>query len=251
MDHPTRIDTPASTAVAFGLNPVCSTGHAPLTWHRRYGACVFELNGVEIVGYVASLLVVLALTMTSIVRLRVLSLCGAVTFLVYGSLIGSVPIIITNACIASINIWFLTKEFASGRARGVELGASEISADSPFLADFLSFHLADIHKFQPDFRLPTGPEVLALLLNRDGIPAGLLIGRRSGTTLTIDLDYVLGPYRDSRLGHWIYGPGADVFRTHGITEVRSAGTADAHRKYLERMGFHPSATDADMWELTL
>lgn len=212
---------------------------------------MFELSGVEIIGYLASMLVVLALTMTSVVRLRMFSLCGAVTFLVYGSLIGSVPIIITNASIACINIWFLRKEFASGSAGGVDLGASHIRADSPFLADFLSFHLADIHKFQPDFRVPTGPDVLTLLLTRDGLPAGLLIGRHIGTTLTIDLDYVLGPYRDSRLGRWLYGQGADVFRADGITELRSAGTADAHRKYLERVGFHPSATDADMWELTL
>ena len=49
---------------------------------RGYGAGVFELNGVEMVGYVASALFVLALTMTSVVRLRMVSFCGAITFLV-------------------------------------------------------------------------------------------------------------------------------------------------------------------------
>ena len=92
---------------------------------------------------------------------------------------------------------------------------------------------------------------MTLLLTRDGLPAGMLIGRRSGATLTVDLDYVLGPYRDSRLGHWLYGPGAEVFRRDGISELRSAGTTDAHRKYLERVGFRPSAVDADLYELTL
>jgi hypothetical protein len=212
---------------------------------------VFELSGVEAVGYVASALVVLALTMTSVVRLRAVSLCGSIAFFFYGVLIDSVPIMITNGSIAVINVWFLRKEFASGRPNGRDLGVSHIRADSPFLADFVAFHLIDIHGFQPDFHLPTGDDVVTLLLNRDGLPAGLLIGRRIGNVLTIDLDYVLGPYRDSRLGQWLYGPGAEVFRADGIVELRSAGTTDTHRKYLERVGFHPSTNDPDLYEITL
>ena len=212
---------------------------------------MFELNGVELIGYLASALVVLALTMTSVVRLRMVSLCGSITFFVYGALIDSIPIMITNGSIAVINVWFLGKEFASGGPHGRDLGVSHIRPDSPFLADFIAFHLIDIHRFQPDFHVPTGDDVVTLLLNRDGLPAGLLIGRRQGSTLTIDLDYVLSPYRDSRLGRWLYGPGAGVFRTDGITELRSAGTTDTHRKYLERVGFRPSGVDPDLYELAL
>jgi len=212
---------------------------------------VFELSGVELVGYLASALVVLSLTMTSVVRLRMVSLAGSITFFVYGTLIDSVPIMITNGSIAVINVWFLRKEFNSGRAGGVDLGVSHIRADSPFLADFIAFHLIDIHRFQPDFHLPTGDDVVTLLLNRDGLPAGMLIGRRDGSTLTIDLDYVLGPYRDSRLGRWLYGPGAQVFRADGIDQLRSAGTTDTHRKYLERVGFHRSPDDPDLYTLAL
>jgi hypothetical protein len=212
---------------------------------------VFELSGVELIGYTASALVVLSLTMTSVVRLRMVSLCGSVTFFVYGALIDSVPIMITNGSIAIINVWFLRREFASGGPHGRDLGVSHIRPDSPFLADFVAFHLIDIHRFQPDFHLPEGDDVVTLLLNRDGLPAGLLIGRRHGSTLTIDLDYVLGPYRDSRLGRWLYGPGAAVFRADGITELRSAGTTDTHRKYLERVGFRASSTDPDLYELAL
>ena len=212
---------------------------------------MFELSGVELVGYLASALVVLALTMTSVVRLRMVSLAGSITFFVYGTLIDSVPIMITNGSIAVINVWFLRKEFASGSPHGRDLGVSHIRADSPFLADFIAFHLIDIHRFQPDFRLPQGDDIVTLLLNRDGLPAGMLIGRRDGSTLTIDLDYVLGAYRDSRLGRWLYGPGAQVFRADGIDQLRSAGTTDTHRKYLERVGFHPSPDDPDQYTLAL
>ncbi len=212
---------------------------------------VFEFDGAELVGYLASLLVVISLTMTSVVRLRIISLLGSITFAIYGGLIGSAPIIVTNVAIIGINVWFLRKEFALGGPNGRDLGVSHIRSDSPFLADFIAFHLIDIHRFQPDFHVPTGDDVVTLLLTRDGLPAGMLIGRRDGSTLTVDLDYVLGPYRDSRLGRWLYGPGAEVFRRDGVTALRSAGTTDAHRKYLERVGFQPSPGDPDVYQLPL
>jgi len=211
---------------------------------------VFELSPEALVGYLASALVVVSLTMRSVVRLRIISLLGSITFVVYGLLIDSAPIVVTNAAIMAINVWFLRKEFASVSGGGFDLGASHIRPDSPFLRDFVDFHLIDIHRFQPDFVLTTGDDVTSWLLTRDGLPAGLLIGRRSGSTLTIDLDYVLGPYRDSRLGRWLFGRGADVFRRDGIETVRSHGSTDTHRKYLGRMGFHPT-TDPDVLDLDL
>ena len=211
---------------------------------------MFELTPEALVGYVASALVVVSLTMTSVVRLRFISLLGAVTFVVYGLLIESAPIVITNAAIMVINVWFLRKEFASGTSAGFDLGASHIRPDSPFLRDFIDFHLIDIHRFQPDFVLGAGDDVESWLLIRDGLPAGLLIGRRQGSTLTIDLDYVLKPYRDSRLGRWLFGRGAEVFRRDGINTVRSHGSTDTHRKYLERMGFQATG-DPEIYALTL
>jgi hypothetical protein len=200
-----------------------------------------NLSGPELVGYLGSALVVTSLTMTSVVRLRLISLVGSATFFVYGLLIGSPPIIITNVAIAFINVWFLRKEFAGGSEHGIDLGVSHIRADSPFLHDFVIFHLEDIHEFQPDFAIPQGNDAVALLLTRDGLPAGLVMGRRAGTTLRIDLDYVLGLYRDSRLGHWLYGDGAEFFRADGYTTLVSSASTDAHRKYVESVGFEPQS----------
>ena len=69
----------------------------------------------ELVGYLASALVVTSLAMTSVVRLRMISLAGSITFTVYGALIGSVPIIITNSSIACLNVWFLSRELGVDR----------------------------------------------------------------------------------------------------------------------------------------
>lgn len=191
-----------------------------------------EFSGQELVGYLASALVVTSLAMTSVVRLRMISLTGSITFVVYGVLIESVPIMITNASIAVINTWFLSRELGGRR----DLGAVVVPPDSPFLLDFLAHHASDIATFQPEYDIDA-PFDFAVVLTRDGLPAGVVLGTREQDRLDIDLDYVLKTYRDSRLGSWLYGRGAGVFRSAGIAEVTSAAGRHTHPGYLERMGF--------------
>lgn len=210
---------------------------------------ILAVDTTELIGYGASALVVLALTMRSIVRLRILSLAGSVTFFVYAVLIESVPIMITNACIAAINLWYLRGEFLVRVSDRQDLGASRIRPDSPFLLDFIEYHSDDIHRFQPSFTMPPGDDVMSLLLTRDGLPAGLLVGRRAGDTLRIDLDYVMREHRDTRLGRWLFGPGADVFRTAGIARLRADASTEDHDRYLRRIGFTETADGA--FELAL
>ena len=201
-----------------------------------------SIDPVQLVGYAGSALVVVSLPMSSVVRLRMFSLAGSLTFGTYGLLIGAPPIIITNTCIAAINIWFLRTELGGHR----HLGATTVPADSPFLTDFLRYHLDDIHKFQPDFDPPGPPcdDIVALVLMRDGLPAGALIGRQRGTELQVTLDYVLKEYRDSQISEWLFGKGSGVFRRLGIEHVRSAPGADSHSSYLARAGF---ARDGDCY----
>ena len=186
----------------------------------------------ELIGYLASALVVASLAMTSVVRLRILSLAGSVAFIVYGTLIGSIPIIVTNASIAALNVWFLSKELGGRR----DLGAVVVPPDSPFLLDFLRHHADDIAGFQPDYD-PGAAHTFAMVLTRDGLPAGVVLGDRVGDRLDIRLDYVLPAFRDSSLGRWLYGGGSAVFRSADIDRLTATAPSEAHRGYLRRVGF--------------
>lgn len=190
----------------------------------------------ELVGFLASALVVTSLSMTSVVRLRMFSLAGSITFTTYGILIGSIPIVITNVSIAGLNMWFLSRELGGRR----DLGAVVVPPDSPFLADFLANHATDITTFQPEYELRQSPD-FAMVLTRDGLPAGVVLGDRSDGRLDITLDYVLRAYRDSRLGRWLFGDGARVFRSEGIDVVTTPGGNETHRSYLARVGFEYDA----------
>lgn len=191
-----------------------------------------NLNVVELIGYVASVLIVASFAMKSVVRLRIVSLVGSVVFVVYGILLGSIPLIITNAAAAALNLWNLRREL---RAKN-EVGAVPIAADAPFLLDFLGSHADDIARFHPSFDGPHAGDFVRLL-NRDGLPAGAVIGTPDGDTLHLRLDYVMHAYRDSRIGSWLYGDGAKTFTDAGFTRLVITPEADAVRQYLRRIGF--------------
>lgn len=198
------------------------------------------VSWVEVIGYLASALVVASLAMTSVVRLRIVSLVGSLVFVVYGALLPSVPIILTNTAVAALNIWFLRKEFAPNR----DLGAVPIASDAPFLLDFLRSHAADIAAFHPRFTGP-GPGDFALVLTRDGLPAGALVGTPEGSTLRLRLDYVMHPYRDSRIGAWLYGPGNRVFTDAGFERLVAHPDSPALRTYLLNVGFE--SAQSELW----
>ena len=67
------------------------------------------MSGIDILGYVASLLVAVSLSMGSIARMRFVNLLGAVAFSGYGWLAGAYPVMAVNAYVVVINVVFLLK----------------------------------------------------------------------------------------------------------------------------------------------
>ncbi len=68
-----------------------------------------EINAVEILGYAASIMVAISLTMKDIIKLRILNFIGCALFTAYGLMIDSWPVVITNGFIACVNVYFLAK----------------------------------------------------------------------------------------------------------------------------------------------
>lgn len=65
----------------------------------------------QFLGYAASVMVAISLTMRDLVRLRVLNFVGCALFIFYGLAISAWPIVLTNSFIAVVNLYFLTKAY--------------------------------------------------------------------------------------------------------------------------------------------
>ncbi|HQE34883.1 uroporphyrinogen decarboxylase [Flavobacterium alvei] len=66
----------------------------------------------EAVGYLASLVLMISFLMKNINTLRIVNSTGCLLFVIYGFMLAtSWPIIISNAFILGVNIFYLTKHF--------------------------------------------------------------------------------------------------------------------------------------------
>ena len=195
--------------------------------------------GLQLLGYAASILIATSLLMRSIVRLRIINMAGAATFSLYGFLIGAYPVGILNLLTTAINAVQLVR---LQRRREI-FRILPIRPEAPYLHYFLTLQAEDIHRFFPRFRYEAHPgegERLALLVLRDVVPAGVLLGAIHGDSLEIDLDYVVPQYRDMKVGRFLFADEAEFFRRLGLREIVSTADTDVHARYLRRIGFEPA-----------
>lgn len=64
---------------------------------------------IELVGYLASILIAISLTMTDMFKLRIINSIGCLMFVIYGLNVGAYPVALANAIIIIINIYNLSK----------------------------------------------------------------------------------------------------------------------------------------------
>jgi len=64
-------------------------------------------NLVEWVGYAAMISLMISFMMKDIKKLRIINTLGCILFVIYGFMLHSWPIIITNAFISAVNLYYL------------------------------------------------------------------------------------------------------------------------------------------------
>lgn len=200
-----------------------------------------DLSPVELVGYLGSLLIVLSMTRTSILQLRVIGLAGSITFFAYSLLIGAVPVTIVNSVLMGVHIYFLRQLLSKKREYFSSL---ELNKDSRYLRYFLDFNQADIQAHQPGFVFePRDDQVRAFVL-RDTAPAGVFIGRTyADDSVEVELDYVIPEYRDFKVAEFLYSDRSEIFGQRGRRRVWTRPGNASHIEYFRRLGFKPATIE--------
>jgi len=203
---------------------------------------------IEIVGYVASGLLVLSITQKSILRLRLIGIIAASTFLVYSLAIGAYPIAVVNVIVAAIHAWYLRKLI---KRKDDVFRVLHVDADSRYLLDFLEYYRHEIQgHFQPEFVYRPDPDQLTAFILRDMVPAGLFIGdRHADGSFEVKLDFVIPQYRDFKIGRYVYSPRSELFAEAAPTRAWADASNAEHAKYLERMGFHRCIAEPGRFEI--
>lgn len=193
-----------------------------------------EFSLIEIIGYLGSFFIALAMTFSSIIRLRWFSLVGTILFTTYGFAIGAYPVGIVNAFIMMTNIVFLIRQYSKKELFRV----LEVRNDNKYLLDFLQFHQKDIAKYFPGFKSEVRDENLSYLILRNMQVAGVFIGRKiENNTLCIELDFVTAEYRDYKLGKFFYKTAQTNFNEKEIYTLLSGSYSSKNDFYLKKLGF--------------
>ncbi|KPP99137.1 MAG: Bacterial inner membrane protein [Bacteroidetes bacterium HLUCCA01] len=188
----------------------------------------------EIIGYTASVLVAVSLMMSKVLTLRLVNMIGAATFSLYGYLIGSIPVAGMNGFIVLINLYYLVQMYRSKTF----FSLLEVAVDDKYLQHFLAFYEKDMRKTQSGFKKTPEADSITLFVLSNMVPAGLLVGHRSGEgVLTVDIDYAIPQYRDFKIGRFLFMKKASWFTDKGIQEIRAYADRSEHRQYLSEMGF--------------
>lgn len=199
------------------------------------------MGWAEWIGYIASVLVAVSLMMSSLVRLRWLNLAGAVTFAVYGLVIGAYPVAAVNAFIVGINVWHLVQ--LGRRREHFDL----LEVDGPrdaFVTRLLDTHAAEIDQLFPDYD-PDLPGLQATLILRDLNPAGVVVWSEEGDTVRIHLDWVRPAYRDLECARYFLERMEPGWRAAGRRRLVSPDAGQTHRDYLDRLGFKRPSDSVD------
>ncbi len=180
---------------------------------------------MEVVGYIGTALVILSMLMTSVVKLRILNICGSLLSVLYALEGQAFPVVLLNASLITINVIQLVRM----RRKKTVFHEVKSAAGDPNLAYFLALHADDIEKYYPaySFKDQGGGEVHLAYCGSEVV--GVLIGRRDGDCMTVELDYSTQKYRDLSVSKFLY----EGLREGGVRTL----TATQNAAYFRRMGF--------------
>ena len=191
-----------------------------------------ELDWIEWYGYLASFVVFISLTMSSIIKLRIFNFIGCLLFAHYGLLTGLLPITVANVSIALININFLYQIYHSKE----QFKLVDAEVNSAYYQHFISSNKTEINK---QVSLKALQEVnCSFYMLRDDNIAGILAGfKEDNGTLTLLVDFVTPKYRDYKLGAYYYNDHPEFLKDKGIKALKTYAADKEHYFYLQKMGF--------------
>lgn len=196
---------------------------------------------VEGLGYFATLLIAISLSMQNIRYLRWINLVGSIVFTAYGIILNIFPVIVANVFITLANIYYLSRMMLNQEHFMI---VPVTSVTSAFLPKFLEFYKDDIRSQSPKFEQSGIDKWRHVFITRDMVPVGLFSYEYVGNEeVLIHLDYVIPSYRDYKTARFLFGEFGTMLAGKGFKNYRTYSYTDIYKRYLLRMGFNQDPED--------
>ncbi len=188
----------------------------------------------EVIGYAASLIILVSLLMTNVYRLRLINLAGSLCFSLYGWLIGAWPVCVINLVIAGIDAWYVLQLMRSSAFFDL---APASSLGTEYLKRFFLFHERELLKYVPELTFEELLDAHTCILFRNMLPVGLFSYRQVGPEANIVIDFMIAEYRDFKAGRYLYKTKRMFFKEQGIKRFHAVARHSSQPKYFQQNGF--------------
>ncbi len=99
------------------------------------------------IGYLATVFLGISLMTKDSIRFRWINGAGCLAFVIYGFLIGAVPVLISNLLLLVINIYYLVKLYQTEDS----FDLVEFKPDDKLIQKFKDFYSKEITEYFPDY----------------------------------------------------------------------------------------------------
>ncbi len=188
-----------------------------------------------VVGYLASVLLVISLLLNNDLKFRLINACGGVCFVIYGIMIDATPIIITNATVLSINIFYLIRIFNTQE----DFDIIYFNAGDRLIKKFLNYYKTDIANYFPDYDPNAeGNQVNFLVLRNMAVANVFSANLDESGTAEVKINYTVPKYRDFKVGKFIFDREKKHLLKKGVKQVCYREVKNKnHEDFLKTMGF--------------
>jgi len=192
-------------------------------------------------GYLASLLLIIALLVNNDLKFRWFNTFGNICFISYAIVLHAFPVLLTNSILLTINVYYLIKVYS----RNELFDLLEFKGDEKLAHQFLQFYQPDISRYFPAFQEKELTGQLNFVVTRNVVIANIFSARlHENGDAEVSINYTVDKYRDYKVGRFIFDHEKNFLQSKGIKRiVYNIPIHDKHRKFLEVMGFTRQQVD--------
>ena len=184
---------------------------------------------LEAFGYIGTALVIVSMMMTNLLTLRIINMCGGAIGLIYAVICNTWPIVVLNACLIGINLFQTVRQIRENDRFCCVIANTEDAS----VQYFLDYHAKDIEKYFLGFRATVDKNSEIHVIFASGEPVGVFIGEKEDDVYRIKTDYIIPGYRGVATGKFLLSQ----LEEQGVSMITAPSVAEAHDKYLKRLGF--------------
>lgn len=190
---------------------------------------------IELVGYLASVLLAISLLVNNDLKFRWLNTFGCLSFIIYGLLIKALPITLTNSILLLINLFYLVRIYRTKE----NFDLLEFKPGDKIVEKFLHFYRSDINKYFPTYKHEEQEDNLGFVVLRDMVIANIFVAAvAEDGTAVVKINYTVPKYRDYKVGKFIFDKENRYLTKKEVRcIVYKQVDNKQHENFIRKMGF--------------